>query len=295
MNFGRLLTAMVTPFDQDEEIDFHALKSLINYLISNGTEGIVVAGTTGESPTLTTDEKVALFKYTVEVVDGRVPVIAGTGTNNTRESIRMTELAYEAGVDGVMLVTPYYNKPNQEGMFQHFKTIAESTSLPVMLYNIPGRSVVNLQPETVIRLAEIENIVCIKEASGDLEAMAHIIEHTPKEFYVYSGDDSLTLPLLAIGGHGTVSVAAHIIGNEMQQMIKAHLTGDTAFAAAIHRELLPIMKAMFMAPNPTPVKGALEMAGIQVGPVRLPLVPLTLEEREKLSSIIQPKILPNVV
>ncbi|MCD8508900.1 MAG: 4-hydroxy-tetrahydrodipicolinate synthase [Bacillus sp. (in: Bacteria)] len=295
MNFGKLLTAMVTPFDQDGEIDFHGVKSLINYLIGNGTEGIVVAGTTGESPTLTLEEKTALIKFTVETVDGRVPVVAGTGSNNTRESIQLTAIAADAGVDGVMLVTPYYNKPNQEGMYQHFKAIADSTSLPVMLYNIPGRSVVNLLPETVIRLAEIDNIVCIKEASGDLDAMAQIIEHTSNDFYVYSGDDSLTLPLLAIGGHGVVSVAAHIIGNEMQQMIKAHQTGDTQFAAAIHRELLPIMKSLFMAPNPAPVKGALEMAGLNVGSVRLPILPLTMEEREMLYSVIQPKILPNVV
>lgn len=286
---------MVTPFDQDGEIDFHATKSLINYLIANGTEGLVVAGTTGESPTLTTEEKTELFKYAVEVVDGRIPVIAGTGSNNTRESINLTKIAAEAGVDGVMLVTPYYNKPNQEGMFQHFKAIAESTDLPIMLYNIPGRSVVNLLPETVVRLSAIENIVCIKEASGDLDAMSYIIENTSDDFLLYSGDDSLTLPILAIGGHGVVSVAAHVIGNEMQQMIRAHLTGDPQLASAIHRELLPMMKALFMAPNPVPVKEALEMARVNVGSVRLPLVPLTLEEREVLYSIIQPKILPSVV
>ncbi|MFA9556858.1 4-hydroxy-tetrahydrodipicolinate synthase [Evansella sp. AB-rgal1] len=295
MNFGKLITAMVTPFGQDGEIDFQATKSLINYLLANGTDGLVVGGTTGESPTLTKEEKTALYQYVVKVVDGRVPVIAGTGSNNTRESIQLTEIAQKSGVDGVMLVTPYYNKPCQEGMYQHFKAIATSTDLPIMLYNIPGRSVVNLNEETVIRLSKIENIICIKEASGDLESIATIIENTPEDFLVYSGDDSLTLPLLSIGGHGVVSVASHIIGSDMKKMITAFENGDNKYAASIHRELLPMMKALFSAPNPTPVKAALEMIGLNVGSVRLPLIPLTQEESHSLYNTIQPKILPNVV
>ena len=220
MNFGQILTAMVTPFDQNGEIDFNATRNLVNHLIANGTDGLVVAGTTGESPTLTTEEKVELFKFVVRVVDGRVPVIAGTGSNNTRASIRLTKLAEETGVDGIMLVVPYYNKPSQEGLYQHFKAIAESTTLPIMLYNIPGRSVINMSVETIVRLSKIPNIVAIKDASGNLDAMAEIISQTPDDFTVYSGDDGLTLPVLAIGGAGVISVASHIIGNEMQAMIQ---------------------------------------------------------------------------
>lgn len=295
MNFGKLITAMVTPFDQEGKIDFEATKLLINHLIANGNDGIVVVGTTGESPTLSSKEKAELFKFTVEVVAGRVKVIAGTGTNSTANSIEATEIASNAGVDGIMLVAPYYNKPNQEGLYLHFKTIAESTKLPVMIYNIPGRSVVNIQPETIIRLAQIENITCVKEASGDLEAMATIIENTPEDFVLYSGDDSLTLPVLAIGGHGVISVSSHIIGNEMKQMINAYESGDIKTAASIHRELLPIMKAMFIAPNPTPVKAALEMIGVNVGSVRLPLVPLTDLEKGAVRSAIQAKLLSKVL
>jgi 4-hydroxy-tetrahydrodipicolinate synthase len=291
MNFGQVLTAMVTPFDQHGEVDFDAARTLVNYLIDNGSDGLVVSGTTGESPTLTTEEKVALFKLVVETAAGRVPVIAGTGSNNTRASISLTKLAEEAGVDGIMLVTPYYNKPSQEGMFQHFKAIAETTSLPVMLYNIPGRSVVNMSVETVVRLSEISNIVAIKEASGNLDAMAEMISQTPDDFTLYSGDDGLTLPVLSIGGAGVVSVASHIIGNEMQEMINQFKNGLVQEAAVSHRRLLPIMKALFAAPNPTPVKAALNMQGVQVGDVRLPMVPLNDEEKGALQKVLPAKSL----
>ncbi|WP_307408387.1 4-hydroxy-tetrahydrodipicolinate synthase [Neobacillus ginsengisoli] len=286
MNFGQVLTAMVTPFDQNGEVDFNATRSLVNHLIANGTDGLVVAGTTGESPTLTTEEKVALFKFVVEVVDGRIPVIAGTGSNNTRASISLTKLAEEVGVDGIMLVTPYYNKPSQEGLYQHFKAIADSTRLPVMLYNIPGRSVVNMTVETIVRLAKITNIVSIKDASGNLDAMADIISQTPSDFSLYSGDDGLTLPSIAIGGAGVISVASHIIGNEMQDMINSFKNGNLQAAASAHRSLLPIMRALFAAPSPSPVKAALNMNGIHVGGVRLPLVPLNSEEKDALESIL---------
>jgi 4-hydroxy-tetrahydrodipicolinate synthase len=291
MIFGQVLTAMVTPFDQHGEIDFHAAKTLVNYLIDNGTDGLVVAGTTGESPTLTTEEKISLFKFVVEVAAGRVPVIAGTGSNNTRASISLTKQAEEAGVDGIMLVGPYYNKPSQEGLFQHFKAIAEATSLPVMLYNIPGRSAVNISVETIVRLSEISNIVAVKEASGNLDAMAEIIDRTPDTFTLYSGDDALTLPVLAIGGAGVVSVASHIIGNQMQEMVTLFKNGHVQEAAVIHRSLLPIMKALFTAPNPTPVKTALNMQGVQVGEVRLPLVPLNEEEKIALQKVLPIKSL----
>ena len=284
MNFGQVLTAMVTPFDEYGEIDFQATKNLINYLIANGTDGLVVSGTTGESPTLTEDEKVNLFKFTMEVVNGRIPVIAGTGSNNTKESIELTKLAEDVGVDGIMLVAPYYNNPSQEGLYQHFKTIAGVTSLPIMLYNVPGRSVVNISAETVIRLAKIPNIVSIKEASGNLDAMAEIITHTPEDFSLYSGDDGLTIPVLSIGGIGVVSVASHVIGNDMQTMIGHFKNGNIQEAARDHRRLLPIMKALFAAPNPSPVKAALNLNEVPVGGVRLPMIPLN---DEQLSSLQQ--------
>ncbi|WP_257350356.1 4-hydroxy-tetrahydrodipicolinate synthase [Pseudalkalibacillus decolorationis] len=295
MNFGQVLTAMVTPFDHNGEVDFNATRTLVNYLITNGSDGLVVAGTTGESPTLTTEEKVDLFKYVVDVVDGRVPIIAGTGSNNTKASISLTRQAEEAGVDGIMLVTPYYNKPSQEGLFQHFKAIAQSTPLPVMLYNIPGRSVVNMSVETIVSLSKINNIVAVKEASGDLDAMAQIISKTPSDFTLYSGDDGLTLPVLAIGGAGIVSVSSHIIGNEMQEMINSFKNGNVNDAASTHRKLLPIMKALFAAPNPSPVKSALNMKGLNVGDVRLPLIPLNNEEKRILQRALQPSNIESVL
>jgi len=282
MNFGQIVTAMVTPFNEHGDIDFEATKNLIEYLIANGSDSLVVSGTTGESPTLTTAEKVALFKFTVELVNGRVPVIAGTGSNSTRESIELTMLAEDVGVNAIMLVAPYYNKPCQEGLFQHFQTIAAATSLPIMLYNVPGRTVVNIDVDTVIRLAAIPNIVAIKEASGNLDAMAEIIEQTPAGFSLYSGDDGLTIPVLSIGGAGIVSVSSHIIGNEMQAMIKNFKMGNVKEAAADHRRLLPIMKALFAAPNPSPVKAALNLKGILVGGVRLPMIPLNDEQLHSL-------------
>lgn len=287
MNFGRVLTAMVTPFDQNGEVDFPATENLINYLIANGTDGLVVSGTTGESPTITEEEKVELFKFAVKVVNGRIPVIAGTGSYNTKASIALTKKAEAAGVDAVMLVTPYYNKPSQEGMYEHFKAIAESTKLPVILYNIPGRSVVNLSVDTVVRLAEIPNIVAIKEASGNLDAMAQIIEKTPDTFSLYSGDDGLTIPALAIGATGVISVASHVIGNEMQEMIKKFLLGNVQEAAKEHRRLLPLMKALFTAPNPVPVKAALNLKGVPVGGVRLPMVPLNDSQLETLKQVLK--------
>lgn len=288
MNFGRILTAMVTPFNQQGELCVESTKKLVRYLIENGSDALVVGGTTGESPTLSTEEKLTLFKTVVDEVSGQVPVIAGTGSNNTQASIELTKQAEEIGVDGIMLVSPYYNKPSQEGLYQHFKAIAGATKLPVMLYNIPGRSAVTLSVETTLRLAEVPNIVSTKEASGDLDAIAEIIEHAPEGFSLYSGDDSLTLPILAIGGTGVVSVASHIVGGQMQQMVKNYLAGQVQAAAMQHRQLLPVMNTLFMAPNPTAVKAALEFNGVQAGPVRLPLVPLTAEQKQELVRVIKP-------
>ncbi len=284
--FGRLSTAMVTPFDNKGNIDFGKTAKLIDYLIETGTESLVISGTTGESPTLSTEEKVALFEYVVKTVNKRIPVIAGTGSNNTYASIHLTKKAEAAGVDAIMLVAPYYNKPNQEGLYQHFKSVAEATSLPVMVYNIPGRTVTNIHPETVIRLAEIPNIVAVKEASGDLNAMTKIIANTPDDFELYSGDDGLTLPVLSIGGAGVVSVASHIIGRDLQQMIGYFFEGEIAEAAKMHQKLLPIIEGLFMAPSPAPVKTALQIKGMSVGSVRLPLVPLNEVERSTLINLL---------
>ncbi|MBS4177067.1 4-hydroxy-tetrahydrodipicolinate synthase [Lederbergia citrea] len=287
VHFGRVSTAMVTPFDRKGNIDFTKTTKLVNHLISNGTDSLVVAGTTGESPTLSTEEKIALFKQVVKAAEGRVPVIAGTGSNNTYASIELTKKAEEIGVDGIMLVAPYYSKPNQAGLFEHFHSIANSTSLPVMIYNIPGRAAVNIAPETIIELSKVENIIAVKEASGDLGAMAKIIEGTDETFQLYSGDDGLALPVLAIGGNGVVSVASHVIGPEMQEMVRLFEEGDHQQAATLHRRLLPLMGGLFQAPSPAPVKTALQMTGFDVGSVRLPLVPLSEQERSSLLSLLE--------
>ncbi len=228
MDIGNIATAMITPFHEDGSIHYHMVSEMIEHLISNGTDSIVVCGTTGESPTLSHEEKVTLFQFVVQTVDKRIPVIAGTGSNNTQDSIDLTKEAVEAGVDGIMLVAPYYNKPSQLGLYTHFATIANSTSLPVMVYNIPGRSIVNILPQTMIELSKIPNIQIAKEASGSLDQMTEILAGSTDGFKVYSGDDGLTLPLLAIGGSGIVSVASHIVGNDMQKMIHAFKNGRHA-------------------------------------------------------------------
>lgn len=287
VHFGRVSTAMVTPFDKKGHIDFAKTTQLVNYLIENGTESLVIAGTTGESPTLSKEEKLALFDHVVKVVNKRIPVIAGTGSNNTYASIELTKKAEQLGVDAIMIVAPYYNKPNQEGLYQHFKAVAEATSLPVMVYNIPGRSAVNIHPDTIIRLSKIANIVAVKEASGDLNAMTHIVANTDDDFVLYSGDDSMTIPVLSIGGVGVISVASHVIGNQLQEMVKAFFNGENEKAAKMHQQLLPIMQGLFAAPSPAPVKTALQVSGLDVGSVRLPLVGLTEQERATLITLLK--------
>ncbi|MDW0111727.1 4-hydroxy-tetrahydrodipicolinate synthase [Sporosarcina saromensis] len=271
MELGQIGTAMVTPFAKNGAIDFDLTEKLIEHLIATGTDSLIVCGTTGESPTLNHVEKSAIVKYAVEIVRKRIPVIAGTGTFNTAESVKLTKQAEQLGADGVMLVTPYYNKPDQRGMVAHFAHIASETKLPILLYNIPGRSAVNMQAETVIELSKIHNIRAVKEASGSLDQMAAIINGTDAGFKVYSGDDALTLPLMAVGGDGVISVASHVVGLEMQQMIKAFQAGDITEAAKMHRILLPVFNAIFSAPNPVPVKYALNKLGIETGGVRMPL------------------------
>lgn len=286
-DFGRILTAMVTPFHEDRSVNYEAAATLAKHLVANGSNGLVVTGSTGEAATLTTEEKLKLYEVAMQAVGDKATIIAGTGSNDTRASIELTLAAEKLGVHGAMLVGPYYNKPPQEGFYQHFKAIAESTSLPIILYNVPGRTASNILPATIARLAQIKNIVAVKEASGNLEQMSEIIRTTPKDFMVYSGDDSLTLPTLAIGGVGIISVAAHIVGNRMQEMIQAFLNHDMATAQEIHAELLPFFKVMFVTTNPIPVKTAVTLIGQQAGPFRLPLIPPSPNEFEQISTVMQ--------
>ncbi|CAM3073600.1 4-hydroxy-tetrahydrodipicolinate synthase [Filibacter tadaridae] len=271
MELGQISTAMVTPYSTAGDIDYDKTAKLVEHLIANGTDSLVVCGTTGESPTLSAAEKEALLSFTIETVNKRIPVIAGTGTFSTKETVMLTKMAERVGSDGIMLVAPYYNKPDQKGMFAHFSHVAAETKLPVMLYNIPGRSAVNMLPETLIALSKIPNIRAVKEASGSLDQMVDIISGTDNGFALYSGDDALTLPALAIGAKGVVSVASHVAGNEMQQMVNAFKEGRTDQAARMHRALLPLFHGLFAAPNPVLVKYALEKVGIHTGGVRLPL------------------------
>lgn len=285
MNIGPIATAMVTPFQTDGSINYAQVELLIEHLLATDTDSLVISGTTGESPTLSTEEKLNLLKFVVEKVNNRVPVIAGTGSNSTAASIDLSIKAQALGVDGLMIVTPYYNKPNQRGLVAHFTAIANATTLPIMIYNIPSRSVINLEQETMVALSQIPSIKFLKEASGNLDQMTRIMTKTKGNLEVYSGDDSLTLPLLAIGGSGIVSVASHIAGNDMKKMIKAFRIGNHSEAARIHQSLLPLIQALFKHPNPIAVKYALSKVGIEAGNLRLPLVEMTESEKREFDII----------
>lgn len=287
--FGKVVTAMVTPFREDDlELNWDVVKELTDYLIETGSDGLVVSGTTGESPTLTFEEKVRLFKEVKEIAGNRARVIAGTGSYCTEESIHLTKAAEEAGVDAIMLVVPYYNKPPQEGLYNHFKAIASQTSLPVILYNIPGRTACNLEAKTLARLAkDVPNIKGVKEASGNLVQVAEIASLTPEDFEILSGEDALTLPMLAVGGRGVISVASHVAGKKLGEMIDAFFKGDVDKAKKIHLELLPLFRVLFITTNPIPVKAALEMVGIKVGPPRPPLCPATEPQKEEIGKVLK--------
>lgn len=285
MNIGPIATAMVTPFQTDGSINLFATELLIEHLLATGTDSLVVSGTTGESPTLTTEEKLNLLKFVVEKVNNRVPVIAGTGSNNTAESIDLSLKAEAVGVDGLMIVTPYYNKPNQRGLVAHYTAIANETTLPIVVYNIPSRSVINMEVETVVKLSKLPTIQYLKDASGSLDQMTRIMGATKGDIEVYSGDDSLTLPLLAIGGKGIISVASHIVGKDMKKMIVEFQSGNHTEAARIHQVLLPLIQALFKHPNPTVIKYALSKVDIDVGNLRLPLVEMTESEKQEFDLI----------
>jgi 4-hydroxy-tetrahydrodipicolinate synthase len=284
-SFGRIITAMVTPFNNDYTVNYQAAGELAKYLVDNGSDGLVIAGTTGESSTMTYDEELKLFAAVLDAVGDRATVIAGTGSNDTRTSIEHTKQAEKLGMHGALLVGPYYNKPPQEGFYQHYKAIAQSTDLPLIIYNIPGRTGTNILPSTIARLAEFKNIVAVKEASGSLDQVSEIIRST--NLKVYSGDDALTLPILAVGGAGIISVASHIVGKQMQEMVNAFFAGNVTRASEIHLQLLPLFKSLFVTTNPIPVKTAVNLIGLKAGPLRLPLVPLTDAETDILKNAMQ--------
>ena len=284
---GEIITAMVTPFDSKREIDFNRAEALTEHLVANGTDTLLVAGTTGEGPTLTHEEEFELLSTVKRANRNRAKVIMNAGSNSTDTAIHAAKWAEKEEVDGILSVVPYYNKPSQSGMIAHFSAIAEATSLPIIIYNIPGRTGVNMQPVTVKKLEEKhENIVGIKQSFGDMDAISEMKMLCPDDFTIYSGDDSLTLPMLSLGAHGVVSVASHIVGSDMKSMIRNFKTGDVKAALNMHRKLYPVMKKLFMAPNPVPVKAALAHIGIIGDYVRQPLVELTPDEKEELFSVV---------
>ncbi|MDG5112710.1 4-hydroxy-tetrahydrodipicolinate synthase [Companilactobacillus pabuli] len=281
-----LMTAIITPFDDNEKIDFSALKKLTEHLLDTGSKGFVVGGTTGETPTLTEAEKLELYQKFVEIVDGRVPIIAGAGSNNTAQTIDfIKKISQIKGIDMALVVVPYYNKPNQRGMKAHFETIAKNSPLPIMIYNIPGRTGVLMEKETVVELANNPNIQGVKQCNT-MEDLEYIVEHTPKDFNVYSGEDAQALFAKVIGANGVVSVASHLYGTEMTEMYQALDEGNYQIAGKIQRQLTPKMAALFMYPSPSPVKAALNHVGYQVGGCRLPILALNEAEQTKLFKIL---------
>ena len=281
---GRLITAMVTPFDEEGKVDYSQAKRLANHLLDSGSDGLVVSGTTGESPTLTNEEKLRLFAEVKEAIGDRGSVIAGTGNYSTAESIELSREAQKQGADALLLVVPYYNKPPQEGLYQHFKAIAAKTDLPCVVYNVTSRTSLNMSHETTIRLSHIDNIVGIKEAGSDMDQIARIIEGAADGFRVWSGNDNETFYIMSMGGYGVVSVASHLVGNQIKQMMGLLLEGDIEGAAAEHRRLLPLFKVLFLESNPIPVKWSVNQVGFKAGNPRLPLVPpqeKTVMELEK--------------
>lgn len=287
VKFGRVLTAMITPFKEDGSVNYAVAEQLAVHLADRGTDSLVVCGTTGESPTMTWDEEYELFQVVQKAVAGKALVVAGAGSNSTLEAIAATQKAAKLGLDGCLQVVPYYNKPPQEGLYNHFRAIAQSApELPIMLYNIPGRTGQNMLPETVARLAEIPNIVAVKEASGNLDQASQIRCLTSPEFAIYSGDDSLTLPMLAVGGSGVVSVASHLVGEQLQQMIEAFEAGQVQVATQIHLQLFDLFKALFLTTNPILVKTALKLQGWDVGSTRPPLCDPPVEVTQKLKDVL---------
>lgn len=283
--FKGAITALVTPM-KDGMVDEERLRNLVEFQINNGISALVPCGTTGEAATLSYEEHMRVIEIVVEQANKRVPIIAGTGSNSTHETIYLTEFAKKVGCDAALVVTPYYNKPTQKGLYEHFKAVAEAVDIPIVLYNVPGRTAVNMLPDTVIKLSKIKNIVAVKEASGSLDQVSEIIAGVDPEFDVLSGDDSLTIPMMALGAKGVISVASNILPKEVSQMVDAWLKGNIEDAKNIHLRLFPLFKGIFIETNPIPVKKALYLMGIIENDIRLPLVEMTPEGTEKLRKIL---------
>lgn len=287
--FGRLLTAMVTPFNADGSVNYEKAADLAEWLINNGSDGLVVAGSTGEAATMSAEEKLELFRVVVNRINKRVPVIAGTGSNNTADSAKMTKMAEAMGVDGALIVGPYYNKPTQEGFYQHFAAVAQSTGLPIIVYNVPGRTASNISPAIVARLAaDFENIVAIKEAAGNVAQVAELYSVLPEEFTIYSGDDGLILPFMSVGATGLISVLSNIGGGILQDVMQAYEDGRVREAAKLNARMVPLANAMFIETNPIPVKAAVTLVtGIDAGQPRLPLTPMEPANKAKMVAVLQ--------
>ena len=284
---GRLITAMVTPFDEQGQVDYEQAKRLAKAMLDSGSDGVILSGTTGESPTLSTEEKLRLFSEVKGAVGDSGAIIAGTGNYNTAESIELSKEAEKEGVDGLLLVVPYYNKPPQEGLYQHFKAVAGNVNLPCIVYNVTSRTSLNMTHETTIRLSEIDNIVGVKEAGSDMDQITRIIDGAKPGFLVWSGNDNETYYIMATGGYGVVSVASHLVGNQIKQMMGYLLEGDVEKAAAEHRRLLPLFKVLFVVSNPIPVKYSLNQVGFNVGNPRLPLVPPDPKSAAQIDEVLQ--------
>ncbi len=287
MKFGRYLSVIVTPFYEDNSINYDEAIRLGKTMVDNGVEGLIIAATGGESATMKLEERIELTKVMKNAFNGQVPIIVGTGTNNTEDSKRITKLIEEAGADGILLVSPYYNKPSQEGIYLHFKAIADSTKLPVFLYNVPGRTGINLSPETIVRLAEVPNIVGMKDASGNIDQLTKLLRAVPKDFHVYTGDDNLAIPALSIGVYGLISVAAQVAGKEIKEMLDAYWSKDIEKAAKLHQYLFPLLDVLFIESNPVPTKVALNLMGFKVGNVRLPLTMPSKKHTEEIAKVLR--------
>lgn len=287
--FGRLLTAMVTPFNADGSVNYEKAADLAEWLIDNGSDGLVVAGSTGEAATMSAEEKLELFRVVVNRINKRVPVIAGTGSNNTADSVKMTKMAEAMGVDGALIVGPYYNKPTQEGFYLHFAAVAQSTGLPIIVYNVPGRTASNISPAIVARLAaDFGNIVAIKEAAGNVAQVAELYSVLPEEFTIYSGDDGLILPFMSVGATGLISVLSNIGGGILQDVMQAYEDGRVREAAKLNARMVPLANAMFIETNPIPVKAAVTLVtGIDAGQPRLPLTPMEPANKAKMVAVLQ--------
>lgn len=287
--FGRLLTAMVTPFNADGSVNYPKAADLAEWLIANGSDGLVVAGSTGEAATMSAEEKLELFRVVVKRINKRVPVIAGTGSNNTADSVKMSKLAETTGVDGVLIVGPYYNKPTQEGFYQHFAAVAKNTVLPVIVYNVPGRTGSNIAPATVARLAaDFKNIVAVKEAAGSVAQVAELYAALPADFSIYSGDDGLILPFMSVGATGLISVLSNIGGGILQELMQAYSDGHVQEAARLNARMVPLAQSMFIETNPIPVKAAVTLVtGIDAGEPRLPLTPMEAGHKAQMTAVLQ--------